>query len=196
MKKMIHALSIVLIVAMLSVTVFADSYVPSIEQKSAMRVYSVSATLADGTKQELKTADIVVTALADGEKLAKVDQELLDKAYDSVLDAGSLEKAAPKLAQMLKDAKLNVDDFVVRDLIYVQFLNEALKQDGVKVTVRFDLKVEKDAQVLAMRYVPAEKDTYEWAPIALEDVTVNKDGTVDVVLDGEGPVAFLVKRAK
>ena len=196
MKKMIRALSVVLIIAMLSVTVFADSYVPSIEQKSAMQVKSVAVTLADGTKQELKTADIVVTALADGEKLAKADQELLDKAYDSVLNEKSLKEAAPKLAEMLEKAKLNVDDFVIRDLIYVQFLNETLKKDGVKVTVRFDLNVEKNAQVLAMRYVPAEKDTYEWSPIAMEDVTVNEDGTVDVVLDGEGPVAFLVKRAK
>ena len=73
-----------------------------------------------------------------------------------------------------------------------------LKKDGVKVTVQFELNVDKDEDVLVMRYVPSEeeKDTYEWVPVALDDVTVNANGTVDVVLDGEGPVAFLVKAEK
>ena len=97
-----------------------------------------------------------------------------------------------------KTLNLNVDDFVVRDLVLVQFVNEELKKDGVKVTVQFELNVDKDEDVLVMRYVPSEekKDTYEWVPVALDDVTVNANGTVDVVLDGEGPVAFLVKAEK
>lgn len=196
MKKVMRALSLVLVIAMLAVTAFADSYVPSIRQKDAMKVKSVTVTMADGTEVELKAADIVVTPLADSEKLSEADQKLLEDAYQSILKAGSVRKAAPKLVELLDEAKLNVDDFVVRDLVFVQFLNETMKQDGVKVTVRLEMKVAKDAQVLAMRYVSVEGGEYEWSPIALEDVTVNADGTVDVVLDGEGPVAFLVKSAK
>ena len=147
--------------------------------------------------------DVVVTPLVDGEKLSEEDQKLLDEAYDSILEAGSVRKAAPKLVEMLEDEEnkalnLNVDDFVVRDLVLVQFVNEELKKDGVKVTVQFELNVDKDEDVLVMRYVPSEeeKNTYEWVPVALDDVTVNANGTVDVVLDGEGPVAFLVKAEK
>lgn len=196
MKKVMRALSLVLVIAMLAVAAFADSYVPSIQQKDAMEVKGVTVTMADGTEVELKAADIVVTPLADSEELSEADQKLLEDAYQSILKAGSVRKAAPKLVELLDEAKLNVDDFVVRDLVFVQFLNETMKQDGVKVTVQLEMKVAKDAQVLAMRYVSVEGGEYEWSPIALEDVTVNADGTVDVVLDGEGPVAFLVKSAK
>ena len=198
MKKVLRALSLALVIAMLAVTAFADSYVPSIQQKKAMGIKTVTAT-------EVKhpATDVVVTPLVDGEKLSEEDQKLLDEAYNSILEAGSVRKAAPKLVEMLEDEEnktlnLNVDDFVVRDLVLVQFVNEELKKDGVKVTVQFELNVDKDEDVLVMRYVPSEeeKDTYEWVPVALDDVTVNANGTVDVVLDGEGPVAFLVKAEK
>ena len=175
MKKVLRALSLALIIAMLAVTAFADSYVPSIQQKKAMGIKTVTVTLEDGTEVKHPATDVVVTPLVDGEKLSEEDQKLLDEAYDSI-----------------------VDDFVVRDLVFVQFVNEELKKDGVKVTVQFELNLDKDEDVLVMRYVPSEeeKDTYEWVPVALDDVTVNADGTVDVVLDGEGPVAFLVKAEK
>ena len=197
MKKVLRALSLALVIAMLAVTAFADSYVPSIQQKKAMGIKTVTATLEDGTEVKHPATDVVVTPLVDGEKLSEEDQKLLDEAYDSILEAGSVRKAAPKLVEMLEDEEnktlnLNVDDFVV------QFVNEELKKDGVKVTVQFELNVGKDEDVLVMRYVPSEeeKDTYEWVPVALDDVTVNANGTVDVVLDGEGPVAFLVKAEK
>ena len=203
MKKVLRALSLALVIAMLAVTAFADSYVPSIQQKKAMGIKTVTATLEDGTEVKHPATDVVVTPLVDSEKLSEEDQKLLDEAYDSVLGAGSVRKAAPKLVEMLEDEEnkalnLNVDDFVVRDLVLVQFVNEELKKDGVKVTVQFELNVDKDEDVLVMRYVPSEeeKDTYEWVPVALDDVTVNANGTVDVVLDGEGPVAFLVKAEK
>ena len=208
MKKVLRVLSLVLVISMLAVSAFADSYVPSIQQKKAMGIKSVTVTLADGTEVKYPAADVVVTPLADGEKLSEENQKLLDAAYDSILEAGSVREAAPKLVEMLEkdeqgndkpeDEKVNVDEFIVRDLVFVQFLNEELKKDGVKVTVQFELNVDKDEQVLVMRYVPSEEeeDSCEWAPVALDDVTVNKDGTVDVVLDGEGPVAFLVKAEK
>ena len=199
MKKVLRALSLALVIAMLAVTAFADSYVPSIQQKKAMGIKTVTVTLEDGTEVKHPATDVVVTPLVDGEKLSEEDQKLLDEAYDSILEAGSVRKAAPKLVEMLEDEEnkalnLNVDDFVVRDLVLVQFVNEELK----KVTVQFELNVDKDEDVLVMRYVPSEeeKDTYEWVPVALDDVTVNANGTVDVVLDGEGPVAFLVKAEK
>ena len=203
MKKVLRALSLALVIAMLAVTAFADSYVPSIQQKKAMGIKTVTATLEDGTEVKHPATDVVVTPQVDGEKLSEEDQKLLDEAYDSILEAGSVRMAAPKLVEMLEDEEnkalnLNVDDFVVRDLVLVQFVNEELKKDGVKVTVQFELNVDKDEDVLVMRYVPSEeeKDTYEWVPVALDDVTVNANGTVDVVLDGEGPVAFLVKAEK
>ena len=208
MKRVMRTLSLALVIAMLAVSAFADSYVPSIEQKKAMGVKTVTVTLEDGTEVKHPAADVVVTPLVDGEKLSEEDQKLLDAAYDSILEAGSVREAAPKLVEMLEkdeqgndkpeDEKVNVDEFIVRDLVFVQFLNEELKKDGVKVTVQFEMDVDKDEQVLVMRYAPSEeeKDTYEWVPVALDDVTVNEDGTVDVVLDGEGPFAFLVKAEK
>lgn len=50
MKKVLRALSLALVIAMLAVTAFADSYVPSIQQKKAMGIKTVTATLEDGTE--------------------------------------------------------------------------------------------------------------------------------------------------
>lgn len=87
MKKVLRALSLALVIAMLAVTAFADSYVPSIQQKKAMGIKTVTATLEDGTEVKHPATDVVVTPLVDGEKLSEEDQKLLDEAYDSIPEA-------------------------------------------------------------------------------------------------------------
>ena len=69
MKKVLRALSFALVIAMLAVTAFADSYVPSIQQKKAMGIKTVTVTLEDGTEVKHPATDVVVTPLVDGEKL-------------------------------------------------------------------------------------------------------------------------------
>lgn len=53
-KKVLRVLSLALVISMLAVVAFADSYVPSIEQKKAMGVKTV--TLEDGKKVKYPAA--------------------------------------------------------------------------------------------------------------------------------------------
>ena len=94
-KKVLRMLSLVLVISTLAVAAFANSYVPSIEQKKAMGVKTVTVTLEDGKEVKYPAADVVVTPLVDGDKLSEEDQKLLDEACDSIPEAGSIREAAP-----------------------------------------------------------------------------------------------------
>ena len=97
-KKVLRVLSLALVISTLAVAAFANSYVPSIEQKKAMGVKTVTVTLEDGKEVKYPAADVVVTPLVDGDKLSEEDQKLLDEACDSIPEAGSIREAAPFVA--------------------------------------------------------------------------------------------------
>ena len=114
---------------------------------------SAEVVAADGTKVEVKASDIKVESVAAKDMTPEVKAEL-DKAYDVIAKAESLEKAVPELKTVLKEAKIST----------------------------------LEPSAVVMRFADGK-----WVPLALENVTVNKDGTVDVKLDGVGPIAFLVE---
>lgn len=193
MKNLVRVVSCVLLVAMLSVAVFADSFTASVTQKDAPVVTkSAEVVAADGTKVEVKASDIKVESVAAKDMTPEVKAEL-DKAYDVIAKAESLEKAVPELKTVLEEAKIDVPvaNLVVRDLVNVSVSEDVaklLETEGTTITVSFKLDVKEGTTVVVMRFVDGK-----WIPLALENVTVNKDGTVDVKLDGVGPIAFLVE---
>ena len=193
MKNLVRVVSCVLLVAMLSVAVFADSFTASVTQKDAPVVTkSAEVVAADGTKVEVKASDIKVESVAAKDMTPEVKAEL-DKAYDVIAKAESLEKAVPELKTVLEEAKIDVPvaNLVVRDLVNVSVSEDVaklLETEGTTITVSFKLDVKEGTTVVVMRFVDGK-----WVPVALENVTVNKDGTVDVKLDGVGPIAFLVE---
>lgn len=194
MKNLVRVVSCVMLVAALSVAVFADSFTPSVTQKEAPVVAKPAAVeAADGTTVEVKASDIIVTPISSETASAEVKAEM-DEAYDVIEKAGSLEKAVPELKTVLEDAKITtpVANFVVRDLVNVAATDDIAKQletEGTTITVTFKLDVKEGATVIVMRFVDGK-----WEPLPLENVTVNKDGTVDVKLDGLGTIAFLVEK--
>ena len=193
MKNLVRVVSCVLLVAMLSVAVFADSFTASVTQKDAPVVTkSAEVVAADGTKVEVKASDIKVESVAAKDMTPEVKAEL-DKAYDVIAKAESLEKAVPELKTVLEEAKIDVPvaNLVVRDLVNVSVSEDVaklLETEGTTITVSFKLDVKEGTTVVVMRFVDGK-----WVPLALKNVTVNKDGTVDVKLDGVGPIAFLVE---
>lgn len=195
MKNLVRVVSCVMLVAALSMAVFADSFTPSVTQKGAPAVTKAAAVeAADGTKAEVKAADIKVTPFAKKEPLSEETQKEMDEAYDVIAKAESLEKAVPELKTVLEDAKVTtpVANFVVRDLVNVSVPEDVAKlfeTEGTTITVNFKLGVKAGATVVVMRFVDGK-----WVPLPLENVTVNKDGSVDVKLDGVGTVAFLVEK--
>lgn len=193
MKNLVRVVSCVMLVAALSMAVFADSFTPSVTQKEAPAVAKTAEVVAaDGSKTEVKAADIKVVSVGSKTVTAEVKAEL-DKAYDVISKAGSLEKAVPELKTVLEEAKVTVPvaNLVVRDLVNVSVPDDVAKlfeTEGTTITVNFKLDVKEGTTVVVMRFVDGK-----WVPLALENVTVNKDGTVDVKLDGVGPIAFLVE---
>lgn len=193
MKNLVRVVSCVMLVAALSMAVFADSFTPSVTQKEAPAVAKTAEVVAaDGSKTEVKAADIKVVSAGSKTVTAEVKAEL-DKAYDVISKAGSLEKAVPELKTVLEEAKVTVPvaNLVVRDLVNVSVPDDVAKlfeTEGTTITVNFKLDVKEGTTVVVMRFVDGK-----WVPLALENVTVNKDGSVDVKLDGVGPIAFLVE---
>ena len=194
MKNLVRVVSCVMLVAALSMAVFADSFTPSVTQKEAPAVAKTAEVVAaDGSKTEVKAADIKVVSVGSKTVTAEVKAEL-DKAYDVISKAGSLEKAVPELKTVLEEAKVTVPvaNLVVRDLVNVSVPDDVAKlfeTEGTTITVNFKLDVKEGTTVVVMRFVDGK-----WVPLALENVTVNKDGSVDVKLDGVGTVAFLVEK--
>ena len=193
MKNLVRVVSCVMLVAALSMAVFADSFTPSVTQKEAPAVAKTAEVVAaDGSKTEVKAADIKVVSAGSKTVTAEVKAEL-DKAYDVISKAGSLEKAVPELKTVLEEAKVTVPvaNLVVRDMVNVSVPDDVAKlfeTEGTTITVNFKLDVKEGTTVVVMRFVDGK-----WVPLALENVTVNKDGSVDVKLDGVGPIAFLVE---
>ena len=193
MKNLVRVVSCVMLVAALSMAVFADSFTPSVTQKEAPAVTKAAEVVAaDGSKVEVKAADVKVESVGSKAVTAEVKAEL-DKAYDVIAKAGSLEKAVPELKTVLEDAKVSVPvaNLVVRDLVNVSVSDDVAKlfeTEGTTITVNFKLDVKEGTTVVVMRFVDGK-----WVPLALENVTVNKDGSVDVKLDGVGTIAFLVE---
>ena len=194
MKNLVRVVSCVMLVAALSMAVFADSFTPSVTQKEAPAVAKTAEVVAaDGSKTEVKAADIKVVSVGSKTVTAEVKAEL-DKAYDVISKAGSLEKAVPELKTVLEEAKVTVPvaNLVVRDMVNVSVPDDVAKlfeTEGTTITVNFKLDVKEGTTVVVMRFVDGK-----WVPLALENVTVNKDGSVDVKLDGVGPIAFLVEK--
>ena len=194
MKNLVRVVSCVMLVAALSMAVFADSFTPSVTQKEAPAVAKTAEVVAaDGSKTEVKAADIKVVSAGSKTVTAEVKAEL-DKAYDVIAKAGSLEKAVPELKTVLEEAKVTVPvaNLVVRDMVNVSVPDDVAKlfeTEGTTITVNFKLDVKEGTTVVVMRFVDGK-----WVPLALENVTVNKDGSVDVKLDGVGTVAFLVEK--
>ena len=193
MKNLVRVVSCVMLGAALSMAVFADSFTPSVTQKEAPAVAKTAEVVAaDGSKTEVKAADIKVVSVGSKTVTAEVKAEL-DKAYDVISKAGSLEKAVPELKTVLEEAKVTVPvaNLVVRDMVNVSVPDDVAKlfeTEGTTITVNFKLDVKEGTTVVVMRFVDGK-----WVPLALENVTVNKDGSVDVKLDGVGPIAFLVE---
>ncbi len=179
MKKAIRIVAVLLLVAMLAVPANAAAFTPSAEQKAAPTV------TAEGT-----TKEVTVTPIADLAKAPAEVKAAVEEAFKSIETAGSVAKAAPKLAETLKVVAptAKVENMVVRDLVHVDV---KLEKDE-KVTLKFDLKVEKDAVVIPMQFINGE-----WVPVDPELVTINADGTVSVEFTGEvGIIAFVTEKAE
>ena len=184
MKKCISLMMALLMCAALVCPVFAtgDSvFVPSISYKDSPEVED-----AEMGGEEVDDC-LIVTSVAEAEEgstdISQEERDALLEVYEQI-EAGEMELPLE-------------EDYVVRELVDVSFeysdcvqpghgKEEETAKEDTTITITFDLGVSPDTDVVVLVYVDGE-----WVPA--ESVVNNGDGTVTVVLEDIGIVAFCVE---
>lgn len=157
----------------------ADTFVPSISYKDTPTIEETEMNGED-TGSCLRSVSIA-TARKHEEDPTPQEKELLE-VYEQLMD-GSMEQPIS-------------EEHVIRELIHVYFDDEEcvkpphghkewLEEEDNPITLRFDLGVEPETDVIILVFKNGE-----WIPA--EGVTNNGDGTVTVTLEDIGTIAFCI----
>lgn len=167
------------------------NFVPSITYKDGIPVIDIESNIEiDGGNSWGSGIDecVVVTSIAQAiEKstdISQDDRDLLLEVYEAIAK-GEMELPLE-------------GDYVIRDLVDISFeyedcrciekhghKDQCLAEDGVTLTITFDMDVASTDNVVVMAYVNGE-----WT--AIKSVTNNGDGTVTCIFEDICPVAFVV----
>lgn len=189
-KKFMAVLALALCLA-IAIPVAASDFVPSITYKGGPKTSDIQVTDVNGVVLEGWEG-------VDGCVVVTTIQEAIDKTTDiSQEDRDLLLEVYEKLDKVEMTLPIE-EDHVIRELLDVSFeyadcrLKEdhgnkplGLKEEGVLLTVKFDLDIEADVTPTVMTYIDGE-----WTEIV--EVTNNGDGTVTCVFEDICPVAFVV----
>ena len=210
MKKAIRILAVILAVFMLSTTVLADNFTPSVEQKESPEVVTttdskgeeVAAVITDSENKEVAgvpVGEIVVTSVAGASKATEEIKEVLQAAQKQIKEATKIEELIPEqkeeLTKAVEDAGLKVENLVVRDLIDVTLTGEYkdhLDAEGNTITLTFKLGIGANEFLKVLHNYEADK----WEMIASDRVKVQENGDVSVTFDSLSPIAFVVDKAE
>jgi len=177
MKKFISVVAVVILCLSMVCPAFAaaDDFVPSAGNKPTPETTEHKIVGPDGKdKADVKDECLDLTPLADGD-------EKLKKLYEDLL-AGGTEDLFEKLG-------VDPDKAVIRDLFDLDLLCDDLKDmldNGDDLKVVFDLDLGPNDKLYVGSYIDNE-----WVPA--KSVVNNGDGTVTVIFDHVGPVAFVVE---
>ena len=116
MRKAIHIICALLLIATMVLPASAAGFTPSVEQKGA------PATVEK---------DVAVTALVDLNKAPAEVKKAVEDAQKSIVDAKSVAEAAPAIVDVLKTVAptAKASDLVVRDLFYVALDKERWRRE-------------------------------------------------------------------
>lgn len=210
MKKAVRILAVVLAVFLLSTSVFADNFTPSVEQKESPDVVTttdskgdeVAAIITDGDNKEVvgvPVGEIVVTSVAGVANAAEEVKEVLQAAQEQIKKVEKIEELIPEqreeLTKAVEDAGLKVENLVVRDLIDVTLTGdykEHLDAEGNTITLTFKLGIGSNEFLKVLHNYEADK----WEMIAEDRVKVQDNGDVSVTFDSLSPIAFVVDKAE
>lgn len=223
MKRVITVLlSMVFLFSMMTVSVAAAPFTPSVESKPAPGVVpvkynnqNVSAIIIDSDGNEVAGVPYYQTStgggllvtphasvndlpdsLSDREKNELM--ELMQEAYDQINDAGTLDELQLKSGDKLLTAEdkangIKIENLVVIDLIDVSlFGNDYQLGDGKSVTVRFQLNLDPNAFLKVLHY----NENGEWDVIPDDRIQRYDDGSVEVTFTSLSPVAFVVDKTE
>lgn len=210
MKKAIRILAVILAVFMLSTTVLADNFTPSVEQKDSPEVITttdskgdeVAAIITDSENKEVvgvPVGEIIVTSVAKVSNADEEVKEVLKAAQEQIKKVAKIEELIPEqkeeLTKAVEDAGLKVENLVVRDLIDVTLTGtykDHLETEGNIITLTFKLGIGANEFLKVLHNYEGDK----WEMIAEDRVKIMENGDVSVTFDSLSPIAFVVDKAE
>ena len=182
MKKLATLVTLVLALAMLTVSASAANFTPSVERKPAPTV--TSAVTADGT-----AIDLVVTPVSAKDSAASPEiAEKLESAYAQIQAAASLTDLVPDIGTALSkiDSSLSVSDLVVRDLFDISYT------DGSDATGSVTAKLQTDLAAGTPVLVLHNYEGTNWEVLPTENVSLDNNGVLTITVDSLSPFAIVV----
>lgn len=193
MKKVLLTIAALMLAISLSVTAFADNFVPSVERVALPGIDEVYYEL-DGVKENVPLIDYVISSL---EKISKPDRSTLDEellaevlkadikladAYEEILDAPSL------FAVFGTDVLSEDYSYVISHLFDLTVRNCAKEfEKGKVLVVKFD---DIDIPTDEIFYVATMCED-EWVILDDDQVVNNGDGTITVTFEELCPIAVI-----
>lgn len=184
MKRVIVWTVMLMLLVCLASPVFAAEFVPSITDKGSPDIVPEDGNVGLIIDPEgniidyVAQGDLIVTPVSkadDSDEIPEDTKELLKDLYDSLVNGDS---------KLPYPSGIDSADMVIRDLFDVSVMGDHdLNGNSLKVT--FDLGIDGKTQIYGFIYMDGQ-----W--VALTNLVNNGDGTVTVVLPGEGQVAFAV----
>lgn len=188
MKRIISLLTAMVMCAALVCPVFAENFVPSIDNKDGPGIENAVIDGGDSSGEDI-SGSLIVSSIIDAiEEATNIDQETRDQLLElyKKLDEGSMELPLTE----------EESGYVIRELVDISHVSggdataeeefhQWLAQVGNTITITFDMGVKGTTDVSAFVWVDGT-----W--IRVENVVNNGDGTVTCVFEDIGPVAFCV----
>ena len=167
-------------------------FVPSISYKSGLIIVDVTTNIVvsgDNTLEDRIGECIVATSVGEAkDKKTDISQEDRDNLIDLYTKLSDGSEVLPL-----------EKDYVIRDLIDINFFDEkcrqreghqekreSLKEEGVTLTVTFQMGIPAKTDLIVMGCYDGK-----WEPV--KEVINNGDGTVTCVLEDVSPLAFVVE---
>jgi len=202
MKKSIRILAVVLAVLVMSTTVFADNFTPSVEQKGSPEIVittdndgkEIAAVISDAKDDvvaNVPNGEVVLTSVANAAaattpEAVKAALQAAQTQIKNAADVSALVSGAD--AEALKKAK----NPVVRDLIDITLTGDyadKLAVDGNTITITFKLGLASGDFLAILQNYESDK----WSLVSADNVNILANGDVEVTFDSVSPVAFVVE---
>lgn len=187
MKKMMSLLAVLVLCVSLACSAMAAEFVPSITYKDGPELNTAFLGEPEKLDENVSGCIVVTSIIGAREKKTDIRQENRDLLLEIYEELSKGEMTLPV-----------EDGWVIRDLVDVSNLvtdcievvthdhEDHLKEDGIVLSVVFDLGIAPDKEVKVLSYYEGE-----WEDAV--KVTNNGDGTITCLLDHSGPVAFCVE---
>lgn len=158
-------------------------FVPSISYKDGPGIED--ATMGGQGVEECVVVTTIAQAKDKSTDISQEDRDLLLEVYEKLQDGTmTLPLEGDYVVRELVDVSFEYDD--CRQIEEHGHKDENLKQEGVTLTVTFDMNVGTFDEIIVLVYVDGE-----W--VQVKNVKNNGDGTVTCIFEDVCPVAFVVE---